>query len=114
MTVLEFVHFKNPAEMNATVEQMKQYSAKLTTFAAKPAVSLDRSQLSLDETAVAITFLPAEERKYTCLHIRRDLTIICAENEVKIASRYFNTSSHITSVWFANKSDLKDQEILES
>jgi vesicle-fusing ATPase len=114
MTIIELVHSKTPPELKANVEKVKPHATKFTAFAAEHPAGLDRPMLSLDDTAVALTFLPVEESRYTYLHLRRDLANICAENGVEVASKYYNTSSHITFARFANKSDLKSKESLEA
>jgi vesicle-fusing ATPase len=65
--------------------------------------------LSLDDTAVALTFLPVEDSRYTYLHLRRDPANICAETGVEVVSKYHNTSSHITFARVANKVGLEEQ-----
>ena len=114
MTVIELVHSKSPAELKVHAERAKPYAMKLTDFAAGHPACLDRPMLSLDDTAVALTFLPVENSEYTYLHLRRDLANICAESGVEVASKYYNTSSHITFARFATKSDLRDRESLEA
>lgn len=114
MTVIELAHSKSPTELKVDVEKANPHASKLTAFAAEHTAGLDRPMLSLDDTAVALTFLPAEDSRYTYLHLRRDLANICAENGVEVASKYYNTSSHITFMRFANTSDLKSKESLEA
>lgn len=114
MTVIELVHSKTPAELKASTEQTKPHATKFGDYAAEHPAGLDRPMLSLDDTAVALTFLPVEDSRYTYLHLRRDLANICAENGVEITSKYYNTSSHITFARFANMSDLKDRDSLEA
>jgi vesicle-fusing ATPase len=114
MTVIELVHSKSPAELRINAEKAKPHAAKFTAFATGHPASLDRPMLSLDDTAVALTFLPVEDSPYTYLHLRRDLANLCAENDIEVASKYYNTSSHITFARFANKSDLQSKESLEA
>lgn len=114
MTVIELVHSKSLAELKANAEKAKPHAAKLTALAAEHPAGLDRPMLSLDDIAVALTFLPVEDSRYTYLHLRRDLANVCAENGVEVASKYYNTSSHITFARFANTSDLKSKESLEA
>lgn len=114
MTVIELAHSKSPAELSVIAETVKPHASKLTSFAKNHPVGLNRPMLSLDDTAVALTFLPAEDSRYTYLHLRRDLANICAENGVEVASKYYNTSSHITFARFANTSNLRSRESLEA
>lgn len=114
MTVIELVHSKSPSELNINVNQVKPHAAKLTALAAERPAGLDRPMLSLDETAVALTFLPVENDQYTYLHLRRDLATVCAKNSVEVASKYYNTSSHITFARFANVSDLTSHKDLKA
>jgi len=114
MTVVELVHSRTPAELKVVAEKAKPHAAKFTQFAAEHPTSLDRPMLSLDDTAVALTFLPVEDNPYTYLHLRRDLATICAESGVEVASQYYNTSSHITFARFASQSDLQSRESLEA
>lgn len=98
--------------MNA--DQVKPHNAEFTKLAAKNPAGLNRPMLSLDDTAVALTFLPVDDHEYTYLHLRRDLSNICAKNNVEVASKYYNTSSHITFARFATQSDLMDKTSLET
>lgn len=114
MTVIELVHSRSPAELKASVEEVRPHAAKLAAFGAGHPAGLDRPMLSLDDTAVALTFLPAEDDPYTYLHLRRDLASICAENHVEVASKYYSASSHVTFARFANSSDLRSKESLKA
>ena len=112
MTVIELAHSKPPEELARHVEQVKPHAAKLTAYATEHHAGLDRPMLSLDDTAVALTFLHVESDRYTYLHLRRDLANICADNGVEVSSKYYNTSCHITFARFAKTSDLQDKESL--
>ncbi|CAN8105505.1 unnamed protein product [Discula destructiva] len=114
MTVIELVHSKSPPELKASADKVKPHAANLTAFGAEHPAGLNRPMLSLDDTAVALTFLPVDDSPYTYLHLRRDLSNLCAENDVEVASKYYNTSSHITLARFANISDLNTRESLEA
>ena len=114
MTVIELAHSKSPAEIKAHAEQAMPHAARFTKYAAARPAILDRPMLSLDDTAVALTFLPAEDEPYTYLHLRRDLAHMCAASGVEIASKYYNTSSHVTFARFAKQSDLTDEDSLKA
>lgn len=114
MTVIELVHSRSPAELEASVKELRPHATKLAAFGAGHPAGLNRPMLSLDDTAVALTFLPVEDDPYTYLHLRRDLANICAENHVEVASKYYNTSSHVTFARFADSSDLRSKESLEA
>lgn len=115
MTVIELAHSRSPAELKASADEVRPHAATLAAFGAEHPAGLDRPMLSLDDTAVALTFLPAEDDgEYTYLHLRRDLAKMCAENRVEVASKYYNTSSHVTLARFANVSDLRSRESLEA
>ena len=114
MTIIELAHSKPPEELAIQADKVKPHATKLAAFAAEHPAGLNRPMLSLDDTAVALTFLPVEDSRYTYLHLRRDLANICADNDVEVASKYYNTSSHITFARFANTSDLKSQESLRA
>ncbi|KAF4435853.1 60s ribosomal l44 [Fusarium acutatum] len=96
MTVLEIVHSETREVVDACLEQLQPRSMDVVHFARHHPIQLVRPQLSFDRSAVAMTFVPAADRLYTYLHLRRDLAELLEETGIQVASRYTTTSSHLT------------------
>ena len=108
MTALEIVHSQTPEQVNATVTRLQPFFRKLVQLPVDRCVKLVKPQLTFDDAAVALTFVPVDGCAYTYLHLRRDLSKICEEAGVQVESRYFNTSSHITIARVVSSEDLPD------
>ncbi|KAF7331395.1 hypothetical protein MKEN_00017600 [Mycena kentingensis (nom. inval.)] len=96
-TVLE-VAFKLPAEeITALIERIGSELARRLVELPAERVALGEPQLSIDDGAVAMNFIPAVSASgYSYHHLRRDAWAKLGDAGVKIESRYAVPSAHIT------------------
>lgn len=114
MTVLEIAH-SGPAEaVDAVIDGLANAGARdAVRLGAQPA-RLVRPLLSIDDAAVALTFVPAAAGGgYSYHHLRRDAWERVRAAGAGVASRYVVPSAHITVARFVGQTDHEDRERMQ-
>ena len=114
MTVLEISHSLTPCSLAALVAELKPSVPKFERFYQERPARLVKPRLSFDDTAIALTYLPAASESsvgeavddsYTYLHLRRDLLNFCQDQNVEVNARYASASCHLTIARFTTDKD---------
>ena len=113
MTVLELAHSLTPEALATLVSKTKPFMMEIASFFAKTRTRLVKPMLSFDDTAVALSYVPAAGEvsnghqpvidDYTYLHLRRDLTDLCVKRGLKVNARYASPSCHLTIARFVTR-----------
>ena len=114
MTVLEISHSLTPCSLAALVAELEPSVPKFERFFQNHLARLVKPKLSFDDTAVALTYVPAAgessdgqtiDDSYTYLHLRRDLLNLCQDQNVEVNARYASASCHLTIARFMTDKD---------
>ena len=112
MTVLEIAHSLTPEALAALVDKIKPHMSEIASFLTEYPTRLLKPMLSFDDTAVALSYVPAAgeisdgkgtDDQYTYLHLRRDLINLCRECRLEVNARYASPSCHLTIARFVTK-----------
>ncbi|KIY71534.1 hypothetical protein CYLTODRAFT_418765 [Cylindrobasidium torrendii FP15055 ss-10] len=110
LTVLELAHSRTLPEIEALVHTLG--AATIHSILAYPQahpVRLVKPMLGFDSSAIALSFLPANDAgdAYGYHHLRRDIYDMAVSSGTQIASRYAVPSAHITIGRFIHPEDLQ-------
>ncbi|KZW02490.1 hypothetical protein EXIGLDRAFT_637515 [Exidia glandulosa HHB12029] len=112
-TVLEIIHSVPLERVEAVVSLLGKSGAKAAVRLASKPARLIRPMLSIDDSAVALTFLP-DISDYTYHHLRRDAWERMKAAGVLVESRYIAPSAHITIARFIVQDDHRTGALMES
>ncbi|MCJ1310850.1 transport between ER and Golgi ATPase protein [Agyrium rufum] len=112
MTVLEIVHSTTQVGIEDRIKVVEPKLQEITDFTYDHPVRLVKPMLGFDASALALTFVPADQSApsvpdpdYTYHHLRADLYKLCRSTGVEIASRYTVSSAHLTVARMIEKKD---------
>ncbi|KAH7104375.1 RNA ligase/cyclic nucleotide phosphodiesterase [Auriculariales sp. MPI-PUGE-AT-0066] len=111
-TVIEVAHSLPAENIDAVVEILGSDSARsLVYLAPEGRATLVQPQISIDTSAVALSFLPASsESGFSYHHLRRDAWNRLRDSGVQVESRYTVPSAHITIARFITQNDHATEE----
>lgn len=107
-TALEITHSLPPT---AIPPLLKVLSPAISSLVAHPTTHpsvLLKPLLSFDAAAVALSFVPADDRAFSYHHLRRSLFAAAKRTGIEIESRYVVPSAHITLGRFLSTEDHDD------
>lgn len=118
MTVLEIAHSKSANEIHTllmTLAVARTSSSidsstsdtggtmnEIKTYTQTHRTRLVHPLLGYDASAIALTFVPADDSSYTYHHLRHDLFDTVAQRGVTPVSRYVAPSAHLTIARWIN------------
>lgn len=107
LTVLEIVNSVTPSEAASLLHTLSPSLPLLTNFPLTHRTRLVCPTLSLDASALALSFLPAadEAMPYTCQHLRASLFSLARASGVPVTPRYVVPTAHLTIARFVTRED---------
>lgn len=108
MTVLEITHSLTEPEISSRVEKLKPILEEVTDYSFYHRTRLTRPMISFDASAIALSFVPVTDGKYTYHHLRKELYDLCGSADVLVESRYVVPSAHLTIGRFLDYEDVGD------
>ena len=96
MTALEITHSLTEPEIDSRVAKLEPIIQQVTDYTFNRRTRLVRPMVSFDASAIALSFVPATDSKYTYHHLRKELYNLCGTTGVTVESRYVVPSAHLT------------------
>ncbi|KAJ5752171.1 hypothetical protein N7520_009088 [Penicillium odoratum] len=105
MTTSELINAKTRPEVDEAmgIFQQKLAIEEIVNYTLTHSPRLVRPIISYDDTAIALSFIPAAEMeidRYTYHHLRRDLWDLVSESGCQLNARYNVPSAHVTIARF--------------
>ncbi|KFY20792.1 hypothetical protein V491_03422 [Pseudogymnoascus sp. VKM F-3775] len=110
LTTLEITHSLPPRAIAPLLSVLDPAITALVSYPSTHPSRLVKPLLSFDASAVALSFIPADDGKFTYHHLRRSLFEMAKSTGIEIESRYVVPSAHITLCRFLETKDHATEE----
>ncbi|OBT96282.1 transport between ER and Golgi ATPase protein [Pseudogymnoascus verrucosus] len=113
ITLLEITHSRPPSAIPPLIKALSPVIPTIISAPTKSPSRLIKPLVSFDAAAVALSFVPVADEKYSYHHLRRDLFALTAGTGVEVGSRYVVPSAHATLGRFIYAEDHDSTEKME-
>lgn len=113
ITLLEVMHSQPPSAIPPLIKGLNPVIPAIIKAPTKTPSRLVKPLVSFDAAALALSFVPIADEKFSYHHLRRDLFALASSTGVEIASRYVVPSAHATLARFIYGEDHDSKEKME-
>ncbi|KFY62457.1 hypothetical protein V496_04589 [Pseudogymnoascus sp. VKM F-4515 (FW-2607)] len=113
ITLLEITHSRPPSAIPPFISALSPVIPTIIKAPTKTPSRLVKPLISFDAAAVALSFVPVADEKFSYHHLRRDLFALASGAGVEVGSRYVVPSAHATLGRFIYGDDHDSKEKME-
>ncbi|KFZ16755.1 hypothetical protein V502_04921 [Pseudogymnoascus sp. VKM F-4520 (FW-2644)] len=113
ITLLEIMHSQPPSAIPPLISALSPVIPAIVKAPTKTPSRLIRPLVSFDAAAVALSFVPVADEKFSYHHLRRDLFALTSGTGIEVGSRYVVPSAHATLARFVYGEDHDSKEKME-